>query len=301
MKRIIDRFGIQDALKSENLLESIRLAEGRTMVSEIICPMMPLLYDISNVELASAFGADILLLNLYDVNQPKIYGVDCNNKESPIQATKRLTGRFVGVNLEPVDPSLKQNSISNGRQATLENIQKLIEQGADFVVLTGNPKVGVSHDSIVKSIKEVKKNFNNEILIIAGRMHASGDRNAIGRNLIDTRKLHDMIDAGTDIVLLPAPATVPGLSRENISDLIHECHEKNKLVMTTIGTSQEGADTDTIKAIALMAKEAGSDLHHIGDCGYGPGVAVPENIMNYSIVIKGRRHTYRRMAGSINR
>jgi len=301
MNRIIDRFGVQEAFNSENLLESIRLAEGRTMVSEIICPMIPLLYDISNVELAAAFGADILLLNLYDVNQPNIYGIECKNDESPIQATKRLTGRFVGVNLEPVDPTLKQNSISKGRQATLENIEKLIEQGADFVVLTGNPKVGVSHDSIVKSIEAIKKNFNNKILIIAGRMHASGDRNAIGRNLVDTKKLHDMIDAGTDIILLPAPATVPGLSRESISDLIHECHKKNKLVMTTIGTSQEGADTDTIKAIALMSKEAGSDLHHIGDCGYGPGIAVPENIMNYSIVIKGRRHTYRRMAGSINR
>ncbi|MCH4890829.1 haloacid dehalogenase-like hydrolase [Acidaminobacter sp. JC074] len=301
MKRIIDRFGVNDAFNNEDLLESIKKAEGRTMVSEIICPITPLLYDVSNVELAAAFGADIVLLNMYDVNMPIISGIDCLPDESPIQASKRLTGRFIGVNLEPVDESLEQNSIPPGRQATLENIQKLIHQGADFVVLTGNPKVGVSHASMVKSIKEIKDKFKDRIIVVAGRMHASGDINAIGRNLIDSKKLNEIIDAGSDIILLPAPATVPGISREIISDMIQECHLKNKLVMTTIGTSQEGADKDTIKRIALMAKEAGSDLHHIGDCGYGPGITVPENIMHYSIVIKGRRHTYRKMAASINR
>lgn len=70
--------------------------------------------------------------------------------------------------------------------------------------------------------------------------------------------------------------------------------------MTAIGTSQEGADPETIRSIALMAKQSGTDLHHIGDSGL-PGIAVPENIMTYSIVIRGIRHTYRRMAMSINR
>ena len=70
--------------------------------------------------------------------------------------------------------------------------------------------------------------------------------------------------------------------------------------MTTVGTSQEGADEQTIREIALQAKMAGTDLHHIGDAGY-PGIAVPENIISYSVAIRGRRHTYRRMARSINR
>jgi len=45
---------------------------------------------------------------------------------------------------------------------------------------------------------------------------------------------------------------------------------------------------------------AGADLFHIGDAGYG-GIAVPENILQYSLVIRGRRHTYLRMARSILR
>lgn len=49
-----------------------------------------------------------------------------------------------------------------------------------------------------------------------------------------------------------------------------------------------------------MCKMAGTDIHHIGDTGY-PGMALPENIMAYSVAIRGVRHTYHRMAASVNR
>ncbi len=55
--------------------------------------------------------------------------------------------------------------------------------------------------------------------------------------------------------------------------------------MLTIGTSQEGADESTIRQIALAAKMAGADIHHIGDAGFY-GIAVPENIMAYSIIFQ---------------
>ena len=51
---------------------------------------------------------------------------------------------------------------------------------------------------------------------------------------------------------------------------------------------------------AELASSMGTDIHHLGDTGY-PGVAIPENIMAYSIAIRGVRHTYHRMASSINR
>ena len=72
------------------------------------------------------------------------------------------------------------------------------------------------------------------------------------------------------------------------------------LTMTSIGTSQEGADTETIRQIALMCKMAGTDIHHLGDSGY-TGMALPENILAYSKAIRGARHAYRRMAYSVNR
>ena len=60
------------------------------------------------------------------------------------------------------------------------------------------------------------------------------------------------------------------------------------------------ADTATIRQIALMCKMAGADIHHIGDTGV-PGMALPQNILAYSIAIRGERHTYHRMALSVNR
>ena len=48
-----------------------------------------------------------------------------------------------------------------------------------------------------------------------------------------------------------------------------------------------------------MCKMCGTDLHHIGDAGWAP--VVPDGIMAYSIAIRGKRHTYARMARSINR
>ena len=55
-----------------------------------------------------------------------------------------------------------------------------------------------------------------------------------------------------------------------------------------------------IRKIALMCKECGADIHHIGDTGASLGMADPENILAYSMVIRGKQHTWLRMAASIN-
>ena len=112
--------------------------------------------------------------------------------------------------------------------------------------------------------------------------------------------LHAGIAGGADIILLPAPGTVPGITMEYVRSLVVCAHSLGKMTLTAIGTSQEGADTDTIKEIALMCKMTGTDLHHLGDAGYG-GMALPENILEYGKVIRGIRHTYHRMAVSIRR
>jgi hypothetical protein len=70
--------------------------------------------------------------------------------------------------------------------------------------------------------------------------------------------------------------------------------------MTGIGTSQEGASIATIEQLALLSKMAGADIHHIGDAGI-LGMAVPENITAWSIALRGRRHTWHRMAASPKR
>src|SRR5699024_11546827 len=97
-------------------------------------------------------------------------------------------------------------------------------------------------------------------------------------------------DVGADVILIPAPGTVPGMTLGVVESYVRYVHSRGALVMLTIGTSQEGADEETIRKIAFNSKMAGADIHHIGDAGYF-GIAIPENIMTYSLAIRGRRHT----------
>lgn len=295
---------LKDMSKNDKL-KSIKIAEGRTISSEVITVAPPLLTDISNVELASSFGADIILLNVYNVNEPEIKGIHHKGNSNPIKEAKRLTGRMIGVNLEPVDQVVEvvgeKSIVSEGRLATLENIEKIIHQGADLVVFTGNPQTGVTNESIINSIRQCSEKFGDEIIIVAGKMHAAGAIDEVGKNIINKDIIKEFIHAGCDIILLPAPGTVPGINPEHINQLVEYTHSLGKMVMTTIGTSQEGADKQTIRNIALYSKMAGADIHHLGDAGMTVGMATPENIMAYSIAIRGKRHTYRRMARSVNR
>jgi len=284
-------------------LESIVAAEGRTIVSETIGCISPVLLDISNVELAAAFGADIILLNMYDVNNPLVLGLPINESDSLIKRIKEITGRMVGVNLEPFDSESSENSLISfqGRSATIQNAKKAVEQGADIILLTGNPKTGVTNNGIVRCLSEITSACVSDVIIAAGKMHSAGQIREGGNRIINEETVKQFIDSGADIVLLPAPGTVPGVTTDYIKGLIDYIHYRGVMAMTSIGTSQEGSDEDTIRRIALNCKIAGADLHHIGDSGMTAGIANPENIMIYSIAIKGKRHTYRRMARSANR
>lgn len=302
IKRLLDTnlVDIKNMTKDEKL-KSIKMSEGRVMASEIITLAPPMLYDVSNIELAAAFGADILILNTYDVDNPKIYGI--GEGDNLISKVKDMTGRLIAVNMEPVSSDVdmieEKINISKGRQGKTENIEKLIKDNCDMVVLTGNPATGVTNEEIIKSIEKISEKYKDEIIICAGKMHSSGDISEVGESIFSVDMAERFIDAGCDIVLIPAPGTIPGFTMEECKKIIDFVHKKGKMVLTAIGTSQEGADTQTIRQIALMAKMAGADIHHIGDCGLCMGMATPENIMDYSIVIKGKRHTYRRMARSI--
>ncbi len=291
-------------MSKKELLESIEASEGRVVVTECIPSMENAAYDVTQMELAAAFGSDIMLINMFDVNNPLVHKVEVGDLDI-IKEIKRLTGRPVGINLEPVD--LKQETIGTtytipeGRKATGENAKKAVAMGVDFIVLTGNPGMGVSNEQIIESLKEIRQTVGDDIILIAGKMHASGSKKQAGSSIISKDEIKAFVDAGANIILIPAPGTVPGISLEFVSELVQYIHELGALVMTAIGTSQEGADTDTIKQIALMCKMAGADMHHMGDGGSSPGMTNPENIMAYSIVIRGKRHTYNRMALSINR
>lgn len=287
------------------LLEAIAGSEGRVLAGECIGITQPLLTDITNAEVVASMGADILLLNMFDVKKPVIQALPAVEPMETVREIKRLTGRMVGINLEPVEEGENENDdtlwqMSEGRKATASNALLAARMGVDMILLTGNPGNGVNNQAIVDSLKAIRSAVGDRVILAAGKMHASGVITEAAENIITKGDIKAFRSAGADIILMPAPGTVPGITMDYVRELIAFSHSLGALTITSIGTSQEGSDVETIRQIALMCKMAGTDIHHIGDSGY-VGMALPENIMAYSVAIRGIRHTYRRMAQSINR
>ena len=308
MKRILDcQSSDFRRMTRQELLDAIAGSEGRTVMCETIGAIQPMLGDITNAEFAAAMGADLLLLNLFDVQQPRILGLPRTQPDQVIEKLKELTGRPIGINLEPVeqvlssqDPEENMWAMTGGRKATLENAKKAVDMGVNFIMLTGNPGVGVTNAAIEQTLRLYRQHFGDRLILAAGKMHASGILTEGAEKIITREDIAAFCQAGADIILLPAPGTVPGITMEYVRQLVNYAHSLGLLTITAIGTSQEGADVATIRQIALMCKMTGTDIHHLGDAGYG-GISLPENIQAYSIAIRGIRHTYRRMAGSVNR
>ena len=305
LKRLIDTTARElTSYNKAELLTAISDSEGRTLAAETIGTVTPMLVNITNAEFVASLGADLIMLNIFDVNDQIIQGLPQTSPEDTIREVKRLTGRMVAINLEPaVIKDGQEESVWNlttGRQATVENARKAADMGVDMIVLTGNPGVGVDNEAIIQALSRLKEAVGDRVILTAGKMHASGIISEAGEKILTEKDVEAFVDAGADVILLPAPGTVPGLTMEYAGNLIRKAHEKGALAMTTIGTSQEGADEATVRQIALMCKMAGADIHHIGDSGY-MGMALPENITAYSVAIRGKRHTYRRMAMSLLR
>ncbi|MEJ8548369.1 haloacid dehalogenase-like hydrolase [Brevibacillus borstelensis] len=305
MKRLLDCTASDFVrMTGKELKQAIKASEGRVLVAEVVAAVTPLYPSVTNAELAASFGADMILLNFFDVFAPRVEGLTDSNPADAVRDLKRLIGRPVGLNLEPVDPGARQaeqlHALPPGRLASAETFAAAKELGFDFICLTGNPKTGVTNKEIQEAVRTARDVMGTEALIIAGKMHGAGVEGEAGRDLVAKQEVIGFIEAGADMILLPSPGTVPGMTLESAKAMVDAVHAHGALALLATGTSQEGSDEATIRQIALNSKMAGADLYHIGDAGYN-GIAVPENIMHYSITIRGKRHTYVRMASSVLR
>ena len=284
------------SMTAPELKQSIKASEGRVILSENVAFKESYIGDVTNAEIARSFGADLILLNGIDIFQPFVAGLDA--KEDFIEELHRLVGRPIGINLEPVDSQAQMAGerlvINEGRQASLATIQRAEELGVDFICLTGNPGTGVTNQAIIDTIRVVKENFSG--LLIAGKMHASG----VDEPVADLEAIAQFIEAGVDIVLAPAVGSVPGFDEQDLKQIVRLAHKKGALVMSAIGTSQESADEDIGKQMAIRNKICGVDIQHIGDSGYGC-LAPVENIFAMSKALRGQRHTISMISRSINR
>jgi hypothetical protein len=310
--RMIDALPLEiRKMKSKEIKQSIQLSEGRVICCETIGTFIPAhLMRFANAEIAAVFGADLLLFNMYNSKNPQIFGLPDKNplskldllssympqgKGCTLQDVKDLTGRVIGVNLEPMKNAAMAAAIP-WAIATPKNAKNVADQGADFICLTGNPSTGVTSQGIAKAAAEIKKEMADRLLIFAGKMHGAGTTDPV----ITEADIDIYADAGVDVILLPAPGTVPGITVEFAHSIVEKAHAAGMLVMSTIGTSQEASPTSTIEQIALMSKMAGADIHHLGDAGL-PGLAQPDNIMALSYTIRGRSRTWSRMASVLRK
>ena len=312
MKRIFElNYNDTFNMYTNTLIETIRNSEGRTLMAESLIYKRPLVEKVTDPEILAAMGVDLITLNIFDLLNPFIYDLDeveadnslplaertfkgqlklyesSRNRKDHIERIKKYTGRFIGVNLEPVPDDV---DYPEGLKANKDNYKRALDFGFDYIVLTGNPHTKVSMDTIAKATEELASVAKGKMMIVAGKMHGAGAGNT------DTKKtVKQIADAGADVIMFGAPGTLPGYTVEKVHELIDEAKGFGMLTKTAIGTAQEGSPIDTIKNIALMSKMAGADIMHIGDAGVG-GISSPMNAMAISLVLRGEVHTYRRMA-----
>jgi len=307
------------AMSTEELLTAIRISEGRVIMVSSRVRCGNLVDYVSNAEVSAAFGADIVMLDTYEPMRPFITGWPSKNPADD-EATKdvqismgrgwtlkeirEIIGRPVAILLLLQADISKAGSVKHYGNilATPENAEKAIESGADMIFVSGWVPIEVTKNSL----RELRKITKGKAILSFGRSHGPG---LIGQSefklgpeaLLSEVEIKNALDEGVDLVSMPAPGTYPGYTVDFVSRRVEVIHSYGAMASLGLHTSQEGADIDTIRRIAILAKQAGADMHELGDSGFNEMMIEPQNILNYSIAIRGRRHTYRRMAMSVKR
>ncbi|MDQ0360233.1 DUF7916 family protein [Breznakia pachnodae] len=290
-------------MSAQDLKISIYKSEGRVVMGQhLIFANQGLVRGVTNTEVMFSFGADMVMLNTYNLDNlednPGMQGLS-------IKELKARCNRPVGIYLGcPGKNTVVEKKLynQNGMVATKEHIKKAVELGVDFIILGGNPGCGTSIDDVIETTKLTKSIVGDEVMIFAGKWEDGINEKVLGDPLAerDAKEIiKELIDAGADVIDLPAPGSRHGISVHMIQELVQYVHtyKPGTLAMTFLNSSVEGADTDTIRLIALMMKETGADIHAIGDGGFA-GCTIPENIMQLSISLKGKPYTYFRMAST---
>ncbi len=303
----------------EEMLTAIQMSEGRTLSVCARARSANLVDYVTNAEVAAAFGADIVMVDTFEPANPYLPGWSSKNPEEDeatrhlqvplgkgytLKEIRALIGRPVAMLLVVNSDENRAGAIKHYGNilATEENIQLAIASGANLIILTGwAPK-----DILAKTVRIARELTQGKTILEYSRPHGPGligqsDAGMGPAGLISKEEIGLLLDLGVDVIGLPGPGTYPGFTVECAGQLVEMIHNGDAMAALGLHTSQEGSDIETIKRLAILAKMAGADIHELGDSGFNECMIEPQNILAYSIAIRGRRHTYRRMAMSINR
>ena len=83
----------------------------------------------------------------------------------------------------------------------MQNAQAALEQGADFLVLTGNPYTGVTTSGLVRALEGIRQTMGEHLALFVGKIHGAGTH----EGMIVANDIQAFADAGADGIVLPAP------------------------------------------------------------------------------------------------
>lgn len=307
-------------MSAQELKQSIRASEGRVILCQTDVGLHPLCEGTTNAELAQAFGADMIFFNGYsmdpDSNLPglnvEVYNEEkrgFETKDYRLKDMKKLVDLPLGIYLEcglgddeatSSDP--RSVMVRPDRVASLENLEKVLEEEIDFIILGGNPGTRTTIDTIIDATARAKKVLGDRVLIMAGKWEDGVYEKVLGDPLAKRdgkEAVRLLIDAGADVICLPMPGSRTGITADMIRELVEYAHsyKEGTITMSFLDGSVEGADEQTVRECTLLSKMTGTDIHAIGDAGMS-GVSIPENIYQMSITTKGRRLTFYRLAST---
>lgn len=287
-----------------DLKASVFASEGRTVMGQhLLFAHSGLVRGVTNSEVMFAFGADMVMLNTMDLDNlahnPGLQGLTFR------QLKERCGGRPIGVYLGCPKGGVSEEDdkavyFGKGMLCTPAHVKTCVDLGVDFLVLGGNPGSGTSLQDVAACTQWVKETYGDRVFLFAGKWEDGIEEKVLGDPLADydaKAMIRRLIDAGADCIDFPAPGSRNGISVAVIQELVQYVHtyKPGTLAMTFLNSSVEGADTDTIRLIALKMKETGADIHAIGDGGFA-GCTWPENIQQLSYTLKGKPYTWFRMA-----
>jgi hypothetical protein len=295
--RILDASASDFArMNGADLKVSIRAAEGRTLAAEVICTDAPPVDGITQGELACAMGADMVILDRFDSLNPRISGLSDDffaGDAAPLLSYKKLLGRPVGINMIVAE----QHANLGGRLATAEHFERAADQGADIIFLYARPGIGGTPALQHTIARQAAQILGNRTLLIGVPSFTQPPPRQPAIIASYQSQIDALLAAGCHGIGMPHPGTKQGWTVDAAMQLVDHIHAGDGLAWSFITGSIEGAQSELMLSLALLAKQIGVDAVRLDEAGLS-GMPEPENILAFSLAFRGKRHTYRRMAMS---
>lgn len=300
VKRLLDAVASDfDKMDGKELADSIRLAEGRTLTVEVLCQTEPPVEGVSGGELAAAMGADIIVLDQYDPLSPHIAGVNDNLLgDHPLGQFSTLLGRPVGINL--IVAERERAPTLAGRLFSPESLEAAVRQGADLLFIYARPYQGGSAALQAEAVSLIERESDSVILVVGVPSFTKPPPRDSASFESHRTEILTLLDAGCEAVAMPMPGSKQGWQVEQTAALIDVAHQRDGLAWLFVTGSVEGAPSTVMHELALTAKQLGADAIRLDEAGLS-GMPPPENILAFSMALRGARHTYRRISSSIRR